>query len=58
MKTILECLEKVYEYSDYIAVNISSPNTKDLRELSSEEYLNDLLKKLNQNKETSILIWI
>ena len=29
----LHCFEKVYPYADYITVNISSPNTKDLREL-------------------------
>ena len=40
------CMEKVYEYSTYIAVNISSPNTKDLRDLSNKEYLDALLKKL------------
>ena len=39
-------MEKVYEYSSYIAVNISSPNTKDLRDLSGTEYLDSLLKKL------------
>ena len=46
------CLEKTYEYSDYIAVNISSPNTQDLRNLSKEEFLSSLLKDLknNQNK--------
>lgn len=40
------CLERVYEFSDYVAVNISSPNTKDLRDLSSSEFLNLLLQKL------------
>ncbi len=40
----LFCLEKVYEYSSYIAINISSPNTKDLRELSNHKFLGDLLK--------------
>ena len=42
----LVCMEKVYEYSSYIAINISSPNTKDLRDLSSKEYLDSLLNKL------------
>lgn len=42
----LICMEKVYEYSSYIAINISSPNTKDLRDLSSTEYLDSLLKEL------------
>ncbi len=43
------CLEKVYEFSDYIAINISSPNTKDLRKLSSKNYLDFLLKKLKES---------
>lgn len=38
------CLDKVYEHSDYIAVNISSPNTQKLRDLSKVEHLDDLLK--------------
>ena len=42
----LICMEKVYEYSSYIAINISSPNTKELRDLSNEEHLEALLKKL------------
>ena len=42
------CLEKVYEFADYIAVNISSPNTEKLRELSSKEYLDELLSKLKK----------
>jgi len=45
----IHCLEKVYEFSDYIAVNISSPNTKDLRELSSKDFFDSLLKKLKDS---------
>jgi dihydroorotate dehydrogenase len=48
----LICLEKVYEYASYIAINISSPNTKDLRELSSKEYLDSLLKKLKLKQDS------
>ena len=40
------CLKKIYEFSDYVAINISSPNTKSLRDLSSEENLNYLLQKI------------
>jgi dihydroorotate dehydrogenase len=43
------CLEKVYEFSDYIAVNISSPNTKDLRKLGSKDFFDSLLKKLKDS---------
>tara|TARA_Y100000768_G_C23954107_1_gene671804 strand:- start:719 stop:1732 length:1014 start_codon:yes stop_codon:yes gene_type:complete len=41
-----KCMKKVYEYSDYIAINISSPNTLHLRDLSSKEYLDSLLGEL------------
>ena len=39
----LHCLEKVYPYADYITANISSPNTKNLRELQAADQLDDLL---------------
>jgi dihydroorotate dehydrogenase len=39
----LICLAGVYPYADYITVNISSPNTKNLRALQSDEALDDLL---------------
>lgn len=45
-KDYLFCMEKVYAYSNYIAINISSPNTSDLRELSGDEFLEDLLSKI------------
>jgi len=45
-KDYLKCLDKVYAYSDYVAVNISSPNTENLRDLSSKKYFDDLLGKL------------
>jgi dihydroorotate dehydrogenase len=35
----LACLRKVYAHADYIAVNISSPNTARLRELQSRDGL-------------------
>jgi dihydroorotate dehydrogenase len=37
------CLEAVYEAASYIAVNISSPNTKNLRDLQSAPQLDALL---------------
>ena len=46
----LLCLEKVYEYSDYIAVNISSPNTENLRQLSSDNFLRTLLTKIKSKQ--------
>lgn len=47
----LLCLEKVYEHTDYVAVNISSPNTENLRELSDKEYLGILLSKIKSKQE-------
>ena len=49
-KDYLFCMEKVYEHSSYIAINISSPNTSDLRELSSDEFLEDLLNKIKSKQ--------
>lgn len=36
-------MQKVYLYADYLAVNISSPNTPGLRELQGSGYLGNLL---------------
>lgn len=42
----LHCLEKVYPYASYVTINISSPNTKNLRQLQGAGELDDLLAKL------------
>lgn len=42
----LICLEKVYADASYVTVNISSPNTKNLRELQKDDALDDLLAQL------------
>ena len=42
----LHCLEKVYKFADYVAINISSPNTKNLRDLQSGEYIDNLLSSI------------
>ena len=47
----LYCLERVYRYSDYIAVNISSPNSKGLRELGNQKYLNSLLQNIKSEQD-------
>ena len=46
----LHCLEKVYPYADYVTVNISSPNTKNLRELQGEDELDALLGALARRR--------
>lgn len=42
----LTCFRKAYRYAGYIAINVSSPNTKNLRNLQSDKYLEILLKAL------------
>lgn len=42
----LICMRKVYEHASYITVNISSPNTKNLRALQEKEALSSLLASL------------
>jgi dihydroorotate dehydrogenase len=44
----LNCMHKVYAYASYITVNISSPNTKNLRDLQEKEALSHLLGRLKQ----------
>jgi dihydroorotate dehydrogenase len=46
------CLEKVYPLADYIAVNISSPNTTGLRELQEEQALRQLIGALRETQES------
>jgi dihydroorotate dehydrogenase len=42
----LACLEKVYPHASYVTVNISSPNTQNLRQLQGASELDDLLGRL------------
>ena len=42
----LICLERVYSAASYVTVNISSPNTKNLRELQKDDALDALLGRL------------
>ncbi len=46
----LICLKKFYEVSDYITINISSPNTENLRSFHNKTELNELMKALNDEK--------
>ncbi|MDH5257463.1 MAG: quinone-dependent dihydroorotate dehydrogenase [Gammaproteobacteria bacterium] len=49
----LICLNKVYEYASYITINISSPNTKNLRQLQQGNEFKPLLSALK--KQQSVL---
>ena len=44
-------LSGVYAHADYVTVNISSPNTKNLRALQTDEALDQLLSALNERKQ-------
>ena len=50
----LICLEGVFPHADYVTVNISSPNTKNLRALQSDEALDALLGQLQERRQKLI----
>lgn len=43
--------QAVYEVADYVTLNISSPNTPDLRQLQQGEYIADLLSLLSDEQK-------
>ncbi len=47
----LICLEGVYPHADYVTVNISSPNTQNLRALQSDAALDALLGAIAERRE-------
>ncbi|MEN9783399.1 MAG: hypothetical protein RJA24_742 [Pseudomonadota bacterium] len=47
----LICLRKVYSSASYVTVNISSPNTKNLRQLQQSDELGQLLGALKNERE-------
>jgi dihydroorotate dehydrogenase len=47
----LHCLRKVYPYASYVTVNISSPNTKNLRQLQGASELDGLLSQLKEEQK-------
>jgi dihydroorotate dehydrogenase len=65
LQDYLPLLEKFYEKSSYITINISSPNTKNLRDLQNENqidlFLSEIMRKKNElktlhKKNTPILL--
>ncbi len=44
-------LRRVAEFADYVTINISSPNTKNLRNLQQDEQLDSLLGILNHERQ-------
>ena len=47
VKDYLICLEKVYKYCDYVTINISSPNTLNLRDFHNEDELKNLIQSID-----------
>ena len=53
----LKCFRKFYDHEnqeflgDYITINISSPNTEDLRSFHEQRKLNELLKNIDKEKK-------
>lgn len=47
----LACLDGVYPHADYVTVNISSPNTQNLRALQSDQALDELLHALQERRQ-------
>jgi dihydroorotate dehydrogenase len=48
----LACMDKVYTLASYITINISSPNTKNLRQLQQADELGALLEQITRKRET------
>ena len=46
----IACLRRLYEFADYFAINVSSPNTQGLRELQAEEALAGIVKPLQEER--------
>ena len=49
-KDYIFCLDRIYEFADYLAINISSPNTKGLRDLETEKELDSLLARIKRRQ--------
>ena len=47
----LKCLKIFHQEADYVTINISSPNTENLRKFHNQEQLNELLKSIKKEKE-------
>jgi dihydroorotate dehydrogenase len=46
----LFCMRRVYPHASYITINISSPNTPDLRQLQHVDYFLKLMKRLREEQ--------
>tara|TARA_B100001121_G_scaffold301130_1_gene311848 strand:- start:603 stop:1649 length:1047 start_codon:yes stop_codon:yes gene_type:complete len=48
----IECMKIFHEVANYITINISSPNTEDLRSFHEQNKLNELLEAINKEKKS------
>ena len=51
LRDYIECLKNFHHTADYITINISSPNTEDLRSFHEQTKLNELLQTINKEKK-------
>lgn len=52
VRDYLLCLEGVYGAADYVTANLSSPNTKGLRDLQNAETCRELILRLQERRES------
>ncbi len=52
LEDYLICLRKFNELSDYLTINISSPNTENLRSFHNQNELDELLNAIQEEKQT------
>jgi len=51
LRDYLDCFKTFQDVADYITINISSPNTEDLRSFHDQAKLNKLLDSINKEKK-------
>ncbi len=51
-------IENLHEFADYIAINISSPNTKGLRALQNEDFISELFAMTKEITQKPVLLKI
>ncbi len=51
LRDYIECLKTFHHTADYITINISSPNTEDLRNFHEQTKLHELLQTINKEKK-------
>ena len=50
VKDYIDCFSALHKYADYITINISSPNTPNLRDFHNKDNLEFLLHSINEEK--------